>query len=225
MFCHCIGYCVVIVLKALAEPSLLRSAPSQLKWQGSWLSTYLNVPKKRLSQISCQNLFSDTLHRPFLCAHTSLEPYTENIPLANAIPRISNLSAEDFADDWADKPFILTNPVRQWPVYQQWSICNLLEKYGEISFRAEAVDWPLKVYVNYMLHNGDESPLYLFDHSFVEKMGLNVGKADGGYYWPPDCFGEDLFDILEEHRPDRRWLIVGGKNSGSTFHKDPNATR
>ncbi|KAL8650620.1 MAG: hypothetical protein Q9226_005071 [Calogaya cf. arnoldii] len=202
----------------------LGSAPPQIKWQGSWLSTYLGVSKDQLSRVSCKNLFSDTLHQPFLCAYTSLKPYTRNIPPANAIARLSDLSAEDFANKWADEPFILTDPIRQWSVYRQWSTDLLLEKYGHIAFRAEAVDWPLKVYVDYMLNNSDESPLYLFDRSFVEKMDLQVGKHDGSHYWPPDCFGEDLFDVFESQRPDRRWLIVGPERSGSTFHKDPNAT-
>ncbi|KAL8729832.1 MAG: hypothetical protein Q9166_004473 [cf. Caloplaca sp. 2 TL-2023] len=166
----------------------------------------------------------DVLHQPFLCAHTSLEPYTQNIPAANAIFRLSGLTSEDFAKNWADKPFILTDTVRRWPVYQQWSTSSLLENYGDVAFRAETVDWPLKVYVDYMSDSCDESPLYLFDHSFVEKMDLNVGKHGGGHYWPPDCFGEDLFDVLENQRPDRRWLVVGPERSGSTFHKDPNAT-
>ncbi|KAL8862912.1 MAG: hypothetical protein Q9178_000854 [Gyalolechia marmorata] len=132
--------------------------------------------------------------------------------------------AKDFADSWVDKPFILTNPVRQWRIYQEWSTRVLLGKYGEIAFRAEAVDWPLKVYVDYMLNNSDESPLYLFDRSFVEKMDLKVGNHDRSHYWPPDCFGEDLFNVFEGQRPDWRWLIVGPERSGSTFHKDPNAT-
>ncbi|KAI4225657.1 MAG: hypothetical protein LQ349_007024 [Xanthoria aureola] len=202
----------------------LGSAPSETKWQGSWLSTYLGVSTGQLSRVSCKNLFSDALHQPFLCAHTSLEPYTHNIPSANAIARLSNLNAEDFVNKWADEPFILTDPVRQWPVYRQWSSDLLLEKYGEIAFRAEAADWPLKVYVDYMRNNSDESPLYLFDRSFVEKMDLQVEKHDGDHYWSPDCFGEDLFDVFESQRPDRRWLIVGPERSGSTFHKDPNAT-
>lgn len=100
---------------------------------------------------------------------------------------------------------------------------SLLERYGDTSFRAEAVDWPLRTYMQYMSDNADESPLYLFDRAFVEKMGLSVGKA--GDYWAPDCFGEDLFDVLAERRPDSRWLIMGPERSGSTFHKDPNATR
>lgn len=98
----------------------------------------------------------------------------------------------------------------------------MLEKYGDVSFRAEAVDWPLKTYVEYMKNNEDESPLYLFDRSFVEKMDIRVGRD--GQYSAPSCFGEDLFSVLGEQRPDSRWLVVGPEKSGSTFHKDPNAT-
>ncbi|OAX81956.1 hypothetical protein ACJ72_03701 [Emergomyces africanus] len=34
----------------------------------------------------------------------------------------------------------------------------------------------------------------------------------------------DLFSALGPDRPDNRWLIIGPPRSGSTFHKDPNAT-
>lgn len=87
------------------------------------------------------------------------------------------------------------------------------------------MDWPLRIYADYMDQNDDESPLYLFDCSFVEKMGLNAGNEIENDYSIPACFGEDLFDVLEKQRPDRRWLIVGPSRSGSSFHKDPNATR
>lgn len=120
---------------------------------------------------------------------------------------------------------MLTEPVQEWPVYQRWSTDVLLEKFGAVKFRAEAVDWPLSTYVEYMNDNSDESPLYLFDRAFVQKMDLTVGKDEKGDYWTPQCFGEDLFAILGEQRPDSRWLIVGPERSGSTFHKDPNATR
>lgn len=108
-------------------------------------------------------------------------------------------------------------------MYQDWSTDTMLEVYGEVKLRAESVDWPLKTYVDYMNDNHDESPLYLFDRSFVEKLDLNVGKD--GQYWSPESFGEDLFAVLGDQRPDSRWLIVGPERSGSTFHKDPNATR
>lgn len=76
-----------------------------------------------------------------------------------------------------------------------------------------------------MSNSSDESPLYLFDRSFVEKMSLTVGKDEPkSSYWSPSCFGDDLFSVLGPHRPDSRWMILGPKRSGSTFHKDPNAT-
>jgi Cupin-like domain len=156
-----------------------------------------------------------------------LDPYVTGIPSHNQIPRLENLSAEEFQEKWTDRPFVLTKPVKEWPVYQQWSTDKLLENYRSTLFRAEAVDWPLNTYVDYMKNNADESPLYLFDRSFVSKMDLRVGPPSAmpdTAYWPPPCFGEDLFAVLDSDRPDSRWLIVGPERSGSTFHKDPNAT-
>ncbi len=75
-----------------------------------------------------------------------------------------------------------------------------------------------------MRDNHDESPLYLFDRKFAEKMSLKIGKGEGAAYWKPDCFGPDLFELLGAERPAHRWLIIGPERSGSTFHKDPNAT-
>lgn len=165
------------------------------------------------------------LHRPFLCAHTSLTPYTSNIPLKNSISRLQDLSPAEFLENWSNKPFILTKPVREWPVYKSWYTDALLEQYGDVKFRAEAVDWSLKTYVEYMRNNSDESPLYLFDRSFVEKMNLTIGKSqESPSYWIPECFGKDLFAVLGDKRPDDKWLIVGPARSGSTYHKDPNAT-
>ena len=95
----------------------------------------------------------------------------------------------------------------------------LRQMYSDTTFRAEAADLPLKVYIDYMNSNFDESPLYLFDRSFAEKMNL---EADD--YQIPECFKEDLFTVLGTQRPDHQWLIIGPERSGSTFHKDPNAT-
>ncbi|GAD99485.1 F-box and JmjC domain protein, putative [Paecilomyces variotii No. 5] len=175
----------------------------------------------------CSHLFSDTLHRPFYCAHISLDPYVNKIPARNQITRLPNLSPEEFQQSWTDRPFILTEPVKQWPVFKDWSTEALLSKHGDTEFRAEAVDWPFKTYVDYMKNNEDESPLYLFDRNFISKMGLKVGQPDvepDAAYWPPPCFGEDFFSVLGRDRPDSAWLIVGPERSGSTFHKDPNAT-
>ncbi|KAB8268781.1 hypothetical protein BDV30DRAFT_243003 [Aspergillus minisclerotigenes] len=203
------------------------SPPVSFTWQGTWRSTYLNIPPSKAAILDCSTLYSDALHRPFYCAHISLGPYVTNIPSRNQIARLPNLSPEEFHEKWSDTPFILTEPVKEWPVYQNWTVESLLSKYADTVFRAEAVDWPFKTYVEYMKNNSDESPLYLFDRAFVTKMDLKVGQPDqepDATYWPPPCFGEDFFSVLGNDRPDRQWLIIGPERSGSTFHKDPNAT-
>ncbi|BDD63520.1 hypothetical protein MPDQ_001832 [Monascus purpureus] len=205
----------------------IQSPPSNFSWKGTWRSTYLNLPESKVTNLDCSHLFSDTLHRPFYCAHTSLKPYVANIPTRNKLARLPNLSPEEFQEKWTDTPFILTEPVKEWPAYKNWSVDSLLSKHGEAVFRAEAVDWKFKTYVDYMRNNSDERPLYLFDRDFVSKMDIKVGPLDQepeAAYWPPACFGEDLFSVLGPDRPDRRWLIIGPERSGSSFHKDPNAT-
>lgn len=187
-----------------------RSQPISFKWRGTWRSTYLSQPSSNEPKIDCSNLYSDVLHRPFYCAHVSLEQYTTNIPARNAIARLADLTQEDFTAKWFDKPFILTEPVKSWPVYKSWSIRHLLERYPDVKFRAESVDWPLSTYVEYMHNNHDESPLYLFDRAFAEKMNLNVSNEPSAEadYWPPPCFGSDIFSVLGDQRPDHRWYIT-----------------
>ncbi|CAI6284103.1 unnamed protein product [Periconia digitata] len=218
-------------LEELWRALFVSSPPKDFEWRGTWRATYLGIPPEHVTAISCQNLFSDVLYRPFQCANIPLEPYTSNIPAQNAIPRLEDLTPEDYAANWASKPFILTSPVKQWPVYGKWTPSTLLDQFPDVLFRAEAVDWPLRTYMSYLRNSNDESPLYLFDRDFASKTGIKVGTSTStsndesqAAYSPPRCFGADLFIVLGPHRPDSRWLILGPARSGSTFHKDPNAT-
>ncbi|KAE9974612.1 hypothetical protein Vi05172_g796 [Venturia inaequalis] len=201
------------------------SHPEDFRWLGTWRRTFLQITEDRESRIPCPDVFSDVLYRPFHCAYVNLNSYTADIPRGNEIKRMEDLTQEEYAEKWSDKPFILTSPVKQWPIYKKWTPETLLETYASVKFRAEAVDWPLSTYISYTKNSHDESPLYLFDCSFAEKMDLKIGRdVDGATYWPPRCFGEDLFTVLNDERPDSRWLIIGPARGGSTFHKDPNAT-
>ncbi|KAF1995884.1 Clavaminate synthase-like protein [Amniculicola lignicola CBS 123094] len=212
-------------LDELWRALFIASPRADFEWRGTWRATYLRTPRENVTSISCKNLFSDVLYRPFQCANTPLEPFTSKIPAQNAICRLSNLTYEEYSDQWTNKPFILTSPIKEWPIYGKWSAKYILEKYPDVKFRAEAVDWPMRKYMDYLLDSHDESPLYLFDRAFASKTGITIGRdVPNASYWPPPCFGEDLFDVLGEHRPDHRWMIMGSKRSGSTFHKDPNAT-
>ena len=186
------------------------------------------------------HVYSDVLHRPFVCSHTDPARFACGIPRANQIRRFPDLSYDDFTSKYSSTPFVLTNScVRIWPVLD-WTLDGFTEKYSSTSFRAESVDWPYWLYNQYMHNTVDESPLYLFDKKFSEKMGLELGDAVHASessessetsiykrtldYWKPDCFGNDLFEVLGSQRPAHRWLIIGPARSGSTFHKDPNGT-
>ncbi|KAI5862172.1 Clavaminate synthase-like protein [Durotheca rogersii] len=193
-------------------------------WRGSWRSTYLNAPGGRRPGVDCTNVYSDVLHRPFACAHIDLSKYSSGIPDVNQIRRFERLGYDDFAQNWSSVPFILTDCIQRWPVYGDWNIDELNRRYSKAEFRAEAVDWPFSTYHEYIYNNDDESPLYLFDRWFAEKMNIRIGHDTDAVYWPPECFGPDLFEVLGEERPAHRWLIIGPQRSGSTFHKDPNAT-
>lgn len=209
----------------------------------------MNQDQSQEPKVDCSNLFSDALHRPYFCAHVPLEPFVSNIPARNQIIRLPDATVEQMLS-MSNTPFILANPTKRWPIYGQWTTESLLEKYSDVKFRAEAVDWRFDTYVSYMRNNNDESPLYLFDHSFAQKMGIEVAEPQEAEayekhhsnlslsalvstdnlrdvaYWPPTCFGpsQDLFSVLGPQRPHHRWLIVGPARSGSTFHKDPNGT-
>lgn len=191
-------------------------------WRGSWRSSLMGLPRASLPNIDCSEVYSDALHRPLICSQLDVRQFAHDIPTSNSVPRLADLSTGDFNARWTGRPFILTEPVKRWKVYQTWTLHSLTDRYASVDFRAEAVDWPFKQYMEYLKSTSDESPLYLFDRGFVEKMHLKVSAT--GDYEPPPCFQEDLFTVLGDQRPDHRWLIIGPERSGSTFHKDPNAT-
>lgn len=173
---------------------------------GSWRSTYLQLPQHALATIHCSSVFSDVIHRPFACSNIVLGNYVTAIPPSNQICRLRNLTHADFAKNWGETPFILTDYVSQWPVSKQWNVESLKRRFAQVRFRAEAVDWPFSAYYSYMRNNEDESPLYLFDKKFAEKMDLRASPNEQPAYWPPECFGEDLFHLLGSERPAYRWL-------------------
>ena len=216
-------WCYVVSVLTFLIRSPLKDNPS-VRWAGTWRSTVLGLPEGHETSVDCSNVFSDVLHRPFACSNINLAHYTSRIPKANQIRRFDNLTHEQFSEQWTGEPFILSKCIQDWPVTSRWTIDSLLQDYSRVEFRAEAVDWTFASYCKYMTQNCDESPLYLFDRNFAEKMGIKVGREADAAYWRPECFGPDFFEVLGEERPAHRWLIVGPERSGSTFHKDPNAT-
>lgn len=114
---------------------------------------------------------------------------------------------------------IITDVVKTWPAWMKWSEPWLCENYGQVPFKVADFTMPLDDFDRYSRACRDERPLYLFDSQFAAKC-----PELGTDYEVPPYFADDLFGVLDESRPDYRWLIMGPARSGSSFHVDPNGT-
>lgn len=189
----------------------------RVNWRGTWRRTVLGIDSTQEAKISRGEVISDALVQPYLNATIDLSRFER---IKDSLPRVATMTGEDFEKGWYAKPFILTDIVRKWPAYTKWSISYLLEQFpsDNATFDIESVEWSFPTYVEYMSSNRDESPLYLFDKDFATKPTAK-GMLLEEDYWIPETFTADLFTLLGKARPDHRWLIVGSKRSGSTFHK------
>ncbi|KAI8345715.1 hypothetical protein B0O80DRAFT_393874 [Mortierella sp. GBAus27b] len=198
------------------------------EWQGdSWRATFLkrSDPQYDASLIlqnrepmKLKGFYSDVLFQPFYCTAIGMEPYTA----VENIDRRSGLTLEEFIQEYEQpgKPVIITDGAQHWPARSKWSTEYFLERWPEAMMRAESVDMTMTNYFKYARGTKDESPLYLFDKNFGERCDGILQDIEVPVY-----FREDFFGMMgKDKRPDYRWLIVGPARSGSTFHKDPNAT-
>lgn len=215
--------------------------PPKIRWRGLWRRSILGIDAQYEAKPEMPGnlLCSDTLFRPFQCSqvdYTSIfrrvikeeelyhrDSLATQVPLDKDLPpgRISRLpessmTQELFDSAWSNRPFILTNSdSARWP---HWDLAALLERFADVKFRQEAVQWPLSLYSQYLANNQDESPLYLFD---CNSKAMQTLKSE---YVVPEVFQKDAFKVFGKCRPDHAWLIIGSQRSGSTFHKDPNCT-
>jgi len=171
--------------------------------------------------IRVKGFYSDFLFQSWYCSSRRIDPGWLQV---DNIERRSGLSVEEFIRQYEEpnRPVVLTDVVNQWPAFKLWTKEYLLENFGEVTFRAEAVDITLGRYLRYANTTTDEGPIYLFDRFFCD----HAPKMRDQFEVPP-YFREDLFSVVGPNgseRPDYRWLIMGPARSGSTFHKDPNST-
>lgn len=202
----------------------MRATAGELRaWHGSWRATYLaDVARVATSgaAIRCA-LASDVLYQPVLAA--GFDPAAFFASSRNAgHSSMRRLDARTIASsaDLPREPVVLTNAIDDWPALQHWrSIDTLGARLADAGapFRAEAATTMLATYAAYMSACAQEDqPLYLF-HAAPMPTPLDTD------WRTPSLFDEDLFSVLDP-RPDHKWLIVGPPRSGSTMHKDPNAT-
>ncbi|KAK4057778.1 hypothetical protein OIO90_000997 [Microbotryomycetes sp. JL221] len=207
-----------------------------LHWHGSWRASYVatflrpkNTPLDEAlpsDGITAPSMTSDVLFQPCLCAsfdaNTLFGKYF--------VPTIAKRSGVGLTPaDLPSEPVILTGLMDRWPAMQpghrRWTLHHLQSRFPDTLLRAEATLATLPDYSGYHDQCGqDESPLYLFESDFVNKTESQGEAGLGDDFVVPECFRQDLFEVMGNMRPNYRWLIAGPERSGSTWHQDPNGT-
>lgn len=109
-----------------------------------------------------------------------------------------------------------------------WNFPELIKNYKKCKLKVGEDDdgYPLKMklkyFIEYLIFNKDDSPLYLFQSSIESRKKIkNIVKE----YTVPKFFEDDYFKLLgADARPPYRWFLVGPKRSGTTIHVDPLST-
>ncbi len=111
-----------------------------------------------------------------------------------------------------------------------WTLEDLkTQPFAEATFRlgdsdeGDTLRAKMKVFLQYLAKNTDDSPLYLFEDS-VDRCDLS--RPILSLYRVPSFFRQDLVtDVIPPHqRPPYQWLLVGPQRSGTRMHLDPRCT-
>lgn len=136
-------------------------------------------------------------------------------------------TSEEFAEQYEKRCriCIITHTTESWEVEKYWTFQKLYELYEETSFKVgednkgKKLKLPMKYFLEYLVYNRDDSPLYLFERyripfllsspSSLEDL-KDAGKKILKRYKQHPYFQDDFFSLVgEKHRPPYRWFLVG----------------
>ncbi|KAI9916576.1 hypothetical protein PsorP6_018057 [Peronosclerospora sorghi] len=204
---------------------VLEEMQGNFKPHSTWKRTYMKTKfgdKASLGNpLRVQGVYSDLLFQSFYCGAALIDNAwltVENIARRSA----STMTVEEFQRDFERRnvPVIITDAMNTWPALDKWTDEYLINVCSDTTLNAGGFPFSIDTYLRYARTLQDDQPLFIFDKDFAAKVPRLATD-----YTVPAYFREDFFALLgEAHRPDYRWLIIGPKNSGSSFHIDPNAT-
>eukprot|EP01127_Copromyxa_protea_P020131 TRINITY_DN6672_c0_g1_i1.p1 TRINITY_DN6672_c0_g1~~TRINITY_DN6672_c0_g1_i1.p1 ORF type:complete len:475 (+),score=89.17 TRINITY_DN6672_c0_g1_i1:178-1425(+) len=195
------------------------------KWQANWEQRKKNVESdgKGGPFIPLPEFFSDKLYYSWYYFNMDLSAFTGS----ESIPRVPKLSYSEFFSEYAvpNKPVIITEMTKDWACFTEWTKERMADKYlRQLAGVKKERHLFLKFSGYYTdMHHLPKAGKKVGDSIFRNSEGVLV-PTDPNAYKVPDFFSEDYFSVLGDSRPIYRWLLIGGKGSGSCFHQDPNFT-
>jgi histone arginine demethylase JMJD6 len=142
----------------------------------------------------------------------------------------ATLSPDEFMEKYASAriPVIIRGALSEWPAMAEgrWDIPVLLKRFKHTLFKVGEDDSgrklkvKMKTFMDYMSHQTDDSPLYLFESGMI---GETASLRED--YWIPKYFPDDYLNLVgRDNKPPHRWFCIGPKRSGTTVHRDPIGT-
>lgn len=127
------------------------------------------------------------------------------------IKNMQDLSYEYFKREYLSKkkPVVIRGCTHTWKSEEFWNHRKLLQLLGNKLYKVGEDDDGQKLrmtmnsFIKYMIHNTDDSPLYLFENTNVATEELRPILDN---YQVPPYFTEDVFALLDDKdRPPFRW--------------------
>jgi hypothetical protein len=199
------------------------------RFERTWRDSYVRWKMQEgwgghSSPIATPGLCSDVLYHTWLGAAAHIEQWALSRETVDRI-HVRDLTVQQFREryEFPRRPVVITGGASAaWaggPA--SWTPELLAETHGRVVFGTQqGPELSLENYIHYQRSvRREDNPLYLFDPMFGEKAP-SLANYKIPHFFPDDYFA----DLPAELRPSYRWLLMGGKRSGSPFHKDPNMT-
>ncbi|POM71054.1 Histone arginine demethylase [Phytophthora palmivora] len=203
---------------------------------------------KAFRPVPVRGFASDFLYRRWCRCHMELGnayllPSEEQDPTIRRLRKIDiqDLTFQDFYEQYSRVPFIIRNAIGNWKASTEWTVKKLIDRFPndvkhrithnlDITSSRPTMEMSFADYFQYATNQHDETPLYIFDARFGEKMPTMLED-----YNVDDLkvFKEDFLNVIaspdeEEEGQDGKKVLTKGvklEAGGKKVRKDKKKKR
>ncbi|CAH0476846.1 unnamed protein product [Peronospora belbahrii] len=201
--------------------------------------------KNGFRPLAVRNFHSDFLYRRWCRCHMKLEdafvvPSEEVDPTIRRLQKIhiQDLTFQDFYEQYSKVPFVICNAIGNWKASTEWTSEKLVARFPtnvkhrithnlDIVSSTSTMEMSFADYFQYANNQHDETPLYIFDAQFGEKMPsmLEDYRVDD-----LKVFKEDFLSVLTDPEEDKNSKMrptkgVKLESGGKKVRKDKKTKR